>query len=63
MDDNVILAVVLLVLLYMLYNCRQTKNYERFSMSTKPFEPDNTMLNRNPYDDIDYVTPVFLTKY
>ena len=34
---------------------------EGFGTDDKPFEPDNMLLNRNPWDDMDYVRPVFLT--
>lgn len=30
-----------------------------FGIDEKPFEPDNTLLHRNPWDDIDYIKPVY----
>jgi hypothetical protein len=66
MSDEV-LAAVLMVAIIMLLRCYTNKNKninrnrrERFSLSNKPMEHDNSLLHRNPYDDIDYVTPTFV---
>ena len=55
--------LILLFLLIMLFYCKTHNNYEYFGVDNKPFEPDNSMLNRNPYDDIDYIVPVFKIKF
>ncbi len=64
-DTNVtILVVAVLICLIMLLSCYLDINItfkESFGTDDRPFEPDNTLLNRNPWDDIDYVRPVFLT--
>ena len=54
------LLVGLILLLSCYLNIRVTFS-EGFGTDDKPFEPDNMLLNRNPWDDIDYVRPVFLT--
>ena len=62
---------ILAILLCMLLLCYLTKgvylntdlslnNVEGMSPSSKPMEADWSLLNRNPYDDIDYQTPVFI---
>jgi len=33
---------------------------EGMTPSTKPMEADWSLFNRNPYDDVDYQTPVFI---
>jgi hypothetical protein len=33
-----------------------------YSPSTKPFEEENTMLLRNPFDDADYHIPTYISK-
>ncbi len=35
-------------------------NREGFSLSNKPLEQDNSHVMQNPYDNVDYRTPVFL---
>lgn len=44
-----------LLVLYLWYN--PTISIEGFGRDEQPFEPDNTLLNRNVWDDIDYRTP------
>jgi hypothetical protein len=54
----------LVVILFLLLAIRHVNKYgkkEHFGTDNKPFEPENTLLNRNPWDDIDYVVPVFRT--
>jgi len=36
-----------------------TKYTEGFSLSKKPLEQDWSLLHMNPFDNIDYQTPVF----
>lgn len=50
--------------LYLLYLSKKYKygccsRNEFFSPSKKSFEPDGSLYNINPYDDIDYITPTF----
>lgn len=45
-----ILIIVIVILIY---------KKENFSLSTKPFEPDNYLQNRNPFDDLNYVIPTY----
>ncbi len=33
---------------------------ESFGMDHRPFEPENTLLHRNPWDDVDYIVPKFI---
>jgi hypothetical protein len=51
--DLCVIAVII-ILIYLLLD-----KAEGFSLSTKPFEEDNTLLLRNPFDDVDYQTPNF----
>ena len=57
------LTLAVLVFLILLLACYLDINIKKegFGTDNKPFEPDNMLLNRNPWDDIDYVRPVFLT--
>jgi hypothetical protein len=59
MNSDQLLTAVLMIGIILLLNCYMSsmKNNEYFSPSTKPFEPENSLLNRNPFDDIDYITP------
>lgn len=57
--EYLVLAVV--VLLILLLACRSKKlDVEAFGMNEKPFEPDNSEVGRNPFDDIDYIRPKFI---
>lgn len=60
MDTEEYLSVVLLVGLTLLIFC-YAKNSEGFGSDNKPFEPDNMVMMENPFDNIDYIRPVFLT--
>jgi len=50
--------IVLIVLIFCLIRCSKKEN---FGYSEKPFEPDNSSFMRNPWDDIDYIKPTYLT--
>lgn len=66
MGNNEILSLILLMSCLALLWCYNTKKpccQEPFSLSKKPFEVENSLLNRNPFDDIDYQTPVFHPRY
>lgn len=52
-----LLTLVLLCSLILLLYCYNKKSKEGFGIDNKPFEPENTLLNRNPWDDIDYIVP------
>lgn len=52
-------AFVIFLLIYFIYGMTKKCVLESFSPSTKPFEADNTLMNRNPFDDVDYQTPRF----
>ena len=59
------LLIGLVLLLIVLIICYSNINIDidGFGTDNKPFEPDNTLLNRNPWDDIDYIVPVFRTPF
>jgi hypothetical protein len=59
MNNSDILPVLSLVLIIALLWCYTCKSKDGFSLSTKPFEADWTLLNRNPFDDVTYQTPSF----
>lgn len=53
-------CLLLLALFGLLLYCRiKNKDYEGFGMDNRPFEPENTLLHRNPWDDVDYIVPVY----
>lgn len=58
MDEAAVYIILALVLMWA-WSRYQRCRYERFSMPNKPFEPDNVLLNRNPFDDMDYIVPTF----
>ena len=55
------IVVVMILLIKCLFpkisNCLSCN--EGFSLSKKPVMMDDNLLHRNPYDDIDYITPTF----
>ena len=54
--DTVIICLLIIIIL-LLVDCMCQK--EGFSLSKKPMEHDNHMVMENPFDNIDYITPVF----
>jgi hypothetical protein len=52
---GVLITIVLLLSCYLKISIK----FEAFGTDNKPFEPENTLLHRNPWDDIDYIVPVF----
>ncbi len=65
MSNNTVeyLTLGLLVVVILLLACRSKisiKLAESFGVDNKPFEPENTLLHRNPWDDIDYIVPTFV---
>lgn len=67
MDNTELACAVLLVLLVALLHCytscRQPVYMDGFGMDNRPFEPENTLLHRNPWDDVDYRVPSYVKKY
>ncbi len=63
MSDSTVqyLTIGVLVALTLLLACysRISIKFEGFGTDSKPFEPDNTLLHRNPWDDIEYIVPVY----
>jgi hypothetical protein len=49
----VLLAIILIYLIF------KQRCLDGFGMSEKPMEHDNSLLMRNPWDDIDYIVPKF----
>ena len=62
MDLDTGLSITLLVLIVSLLKCYLDKRQESFSLSTKPFDVENTLLHNSPVDNIDYQTPTFVVK-
>lgn len=62
----IMILVILLFLKLVVFGklvCGASQNIrDGFSPSTKPFEADWTMFNRNPFDDVDYQVPSFIVK-
>lgn len=60
MSDCLLFAVALSAVLLLLHHRYMVNNTaESFSLSNKPMSAENSLLNRNPFDDIDYITPTF----
>ncbi len=57
METVELLTFGLLVGCMLLLICYTKKSRDGFGVDNKPFEPDNSMLLRNPWDDIDYIRP------
>ena len=56
-SDIICLLVVLVIVLIMFSGC----NKDYFTLSRKPFEEDWSLLNMNPFDNMDYETPTMYT--
>jgi len=63
MLTNEDLTVILLVGILLLLLCYNSHKKESFGVDNKPFEPDNSLLHRNPWDDIDYIVPTVKMNY
>jgi hypothetical protein len=50
--------ILLIILIFCLLRCSKKEN---FGYSEKPFEPDNSVPMQNPWDNIDYIKPKYLT--
>jgi hypothetical protein len=62
MDTKELISVLLIVLLVLLLACNARRK-DGFSLSKKPMEEDNSLLHRNPFDDVDYQTPMYYKIY
>lgn len=61
-----LVVIIIIVVFWMLTNVEEffvieQMNRAGFSMSKKPMEADWSSLNNGPFDDIDYITPQFIT--
>lgn len=54
------LLVSAITIAILLLYCMNANKLQGFSVSNKPMEHDWDRLNRNPYDDVDYITPVYM---
>lgn len=63
--DPVEMACLLLLALFglLLYCYSNHKSTEGFGMDERPFEPENTLLHRNVWDDVDYIVPYYEKTY
>jgi hypothetical protein len=50
--------IILLFLVTLLLVCRKC---EPFSLAKKPVMYDQGLLHRSPFDEIDYITPVYMS--
>ena len=62
MENNELYCVVFLVICIFLLNCYTKNRSEGFGMDDRPFEPENTLLHRNPWDGVDYQVPSYIKK-
>lgn len=54
------LLIAVFIILLIVLNYRDiTEKIEGFGTDDKPFEPDNSEIQNNPFDNIDYIRPVF----
>lgn len=49
----IVALIGIIIIVYMNCDCNQ----EGFSLSKKPMEADWSLFDRNPFDDVDYITP------
>lgn len=54
-----LLLVVLFGLLLYCYTNNKNNNEEGFGMDNRPFDAENTLFLRNPWDDVDYIVPEY----
>jgi hypothetical protein len=54
-----ILAALLIILMLLYLNC-SSANKEYFTLSKKPMDHDWNTVGENPFDNVDYQTPVFI---
>lgn len=59
MSDVGVYVVLILVLWFAFDRYKKCKTRSAFSMPNQPFEPDNTLFLRNPFDNFDYIKPTF----
>ncbi len=59
MELNTVIIIALVIFLLVKFDVRFENKKERFSLSQKPMETEWSLLNHNPYDNIDYQTPTF----
>jgi hypothetical protein len=53
--ENIVIIVCVVGILFLIKKCSK----DGFTLSRKPFEEDNSLFLNNPFDNIDYQTPVF----
>jgi hypothetical protein len=54
------LLVVLSVLLIICYSKKVQINKDGFGIDNRPMEHENSLLMRNPWDEVDYIVPTFV---
>lgn len=60
----VLYGLLILVVLSLIHNIYVVYNiaseFEGFGRDNKPFEPDNSSMGNNPWDNIDYIVPSYI---
>ena len=61
LTDILIVLIIILIIWYINIPNKQdpSKTVIYVKEGFKPFEPDNSVLQRNPFDDFDYIMPEF----
>ena len=57
---NAAYIVAVVVLVWIILGMLVSSKKEGYGSDNKPFEADNTLLHRNPFDDINYIRPRFV---
>lgn len=60
MQDEIFIVILVILVLWLIYqSCYKCSPMDSFGMDNKPFEPDNTSIGNNPWDEIQYIKPTF----
>lgn len=63
MDTKDLISICIFAVFLLLIKCMLSNKKDGFSLSRKPMETDWSLLHRNPFDDMDYQTPIYYNVY
>ncbi len=58
--SEVFTCILWAVIIFLILNLLTNNEIEGFGVDEKPFEPDNSAVLQNPWDNIDYIVPRFV---
>jgi hypothetical protein len=58
--SDILTCIVVAFAVYFILSLVLVKDAESFGTDNKPFEPDNSMVQNNPWDNINYIVPTFV---